>query len=234
MSLRIAVVLLVAASGAVESVSFLGLDQVFAGVMTGNFALLGMAAGRGEAVDVTAAVLALGGFGVGALIVSWCTRGRTVPVTHWHRRVMLSLCAEAALLVVGALVWALTGGHPGTMPRDLMQFGAALAMGAQSAAMVAAGRAAAPTTYLTGTLATHIAKGLSTGRPGVWVPLRFVGLLAGAAVSAALLEEARSWAAVPPVVLILCAIGCACVPLVARRAGSTSRRAGRAAEQGRR
>lgn len=220
--LHIAVVLLVAASGAVETVSFLGLDHVFAGVMTSNFALLGMAAGQGEAVDVTAAVLALAGFGMGALIVAWRTRGQTVPVTHWHRRVMLFLCAEAVLLAMGALVWGLVGGNPGSTARDVMQCGAGLAMGTQSAAMVAAGRAAAPTTYLTGTLATHIAKGVSTGRPGVWVPLRFAGLVAGAAVSAALLAEARPWAALPPVVLILCAIGSACVPLVARRPGSAA------------
>lgn len=78
--------LLVAASGGVEAVSFHGLSHVFAGVMTSDLALLGIAAGLGEPFDVTAACLAL-------------------------------------------------------------------VKGAQSAAMVAAGKAAAPTTYLTGTLA---------------------------------------------------------------------------------
>jgi uncharacterized membrane protein YoaK (UPF0700 family) len=220
-SLRIAVVLLVAASGAVESVSFLGLDRVFAGVMTSNLALLGMAVGRGEAVDVTAAVLALSGFGVGTAVVAWCTRGSAVPTSHWPRHVMFFLGAEAALLAAGALAWGLTGGTPGETARDVMQFGAALAMGVQAACMVAAGRAAAPTTYLTGTLATYIAKGIGTGRPGVWVPLRFVGLIAGAAVSAALLKEARAWAALPSVILILCAIATACLPLTAARRRNT-------------
>ncbi|MFF7972478.1 DUF1275 family protein [Streptomyces sp. NPDC007905] len=220
-SLRIAVVLLVAASGALESVSFLGLDRVFAGVVTSNLALLGMAGGRGEAAGVTAAVLALAGFGVGALAVARCTRGCLTAATHWPRRVMVVLGVEAALLAVGALVWGLTGGTPGEATRDAMQFGAALAMGTQSAAMVAAGRAAAPTTYLTGTLATYIVKGIGTGRPGVWVPLRLVGLIVGAAVSAALLKEARAWAALPPVALVLCAIAIARVPLVARRHDST-------------
>ncbi|MEV8563197.1 YoaK family protein [Streptomyces sp. NPDC051917] len=220
-SLRIAVVLLVAASGAVESVSFLRLDRVFAGVMTSNLALLGMAVGRGEAVDVTAAVLALSGFGVGTAVVAWCTRGSAVPTSHWPRHVMFFLGAEAALLAAGALAWGLTGGTPGETARDVMQFGAALAMGVQAACMVAAGRAAAPTTYLTGTLATYIVKGIGTGRPGVWVPLRFVGLIAGAAVSAALLKEARAWAALPSVILILCAIATACLPLAAARRRNT-------------
>ncbi|MGJ5755860.1 DUF1275 family protein [Streptomyces puniciscabiei] len=220
-SLRIAVVLLVAASGALESVSFLGLDRVFAGVVTSNFALLGMAVGRGEAVGVKAAVLALAGFGVGALVVAWGTRGRVTADTHWPRHIMTVLGAEAVLLAVGALAWGLAGGMPGAATRDVLQFGAALAMGSQSAAMVAAGEAAAPTTYLTGTLATYIVKGIGAGRPGVWVPLRFIGLIAGAALSAALLKEARAWAALPPVILMLCAIAAACTPLAARRRGSS-------------
>jgi hypothetical protein len=66
-----------------------------------------------------------------------------------------------------------------------------------------------------------------SGHPGLWVPLRFAGLIAGAAVAAVLLEEARPWATLPPVVLILCAIGSACVPLVARR-GSTAVSSGHA------
>ncbi|MCC5474584.1 DUF1275 family protein [Streptomyces barringtoniae] len=216
-SLCIAVVLLVAASGAVESVSFLGLDRVFAGVMTSNLALLGMALGRGKAVDVSAALLALSGFGVGTAVVAWYTRGSAAPATHWPRHVMFFLGAEAALLAAGALAWGLTGGTPGEAARDVMQFGAALAMGVQAACMVAAGEAAAPTTYLTGTLATYIVKGIGTGRPGVWVPLRFVGLIAGAASSAVLLKQARAWAALPSVILILGAIVAACVPLAARR-----------------
>ncbi len=216
-SLRIAVVLLVAASGALESVSFLGLDRVFAGVMTSNLAFLGMAVGRGETVGVTAAVLALAGFGAGALIVALHTRGCAAATTHWPPRILMVLGAEAVLLAAGALVWGLTGGRPNAAIRDVMQCGAALAMGAQSAAMVAAGQAAAPTTYLTGTLATYIVKGVGTGHPGVWVPLRLAGLMVGAAISAALLAEARPWAALPPVVLMLGAIAIACEPIRARR-----------------
>ncbi|MGW4199104.1 DUF1275 family protein [Streptomyces sp. NPDC005004] len=222
-SLRIAVMLLVAASGALESVSFLGLERVFAGVMTSNLALLGMAVGRGESVGVTAAVLALAGFGLGVLIGAWHTRGSATAATRWPRCVVVVLAAEAVLLAVGALVWGLTGGRPGETTRYVMQVGAGLAMGAQSAAMVAAGHTAAPTTYLTGTLATYIVKGVHGGRQGVWVPLRFAGLVAGAGVSAALLKEARAWAALPPVVLMLCALAVACAPLGARRHGSAGR-----------
>ncbi|MFF0887026.1 DUF1275 family protein [Streptomyces sp. NPDC001046] len=205
-SLRVAVVLLVAASGAVETVSFLGLSEVFAGVMTGNLALLGMAVGRGEPVDVTAALLALGGFGAGTAIAGWYTRGSTGPATGWPRRVLLVLAADLVLWGVGALVWGLAGGRPAETLRDLLQFGAATALGGQSAAMVTAGRAAAPTTYLTGTLAAYIVKGIGTGRSDVWVPLRLASLVAGAALSAALLDHARAWALLPPVLLTGCAL----------------------------
>jgi hypothetical protein len=72
---RIAVVVLVAASGSVEAISFTALDHVFAGVMTSNLALLGLAIGRAHEADVAAALLALAGFGV------MCERPRITPST---------------------------------------------------------------------------------------------------------------------------------------------------------
>ncbi|MFF4754650.1 DUF1275 family protein [Streptomyces sp. NPDC002514] len=217
--LRLAVVLLVAASGAVETISFTALDHVFAGVMTSNLALLGMAAGRGQDTGVTAAVLALVGFGVGAAVVAWPTRQSTGAVTHWSARVMLCLVGEAILLAAIAAAWAVVGGAPAGTTRHVLQFGAALAIGVQAAAMVAAGRAAAPTTYLTGTLATYIVKGLGTTRSRRWVPARLGALVAGAAACMALLRAAPVWAAVLPLALVVCAIVMACLPLIRLRPG---------------
>lgn len=219
-AVRIAVVLLVAASGSVETISFTALDHVFAGVMTSNLALLGMAIGRAQATDVTAALLALAGFGVGAAVVARGTRGGTGVVTHWPARVMFSLAGEAIVLVAGAGVWAAAGGTPSGTVRDALQFGAAAAMGAQSAAMVAAQHAAAPTTYLTGTLATYIVKGVGAGHPDRWVPVRLAGLIAGAGAGMALLRAAPPWAGVLPGLLVVCAILTACVPLIRVRRGS--------------
>ncbi|MFF0223702.1 DUF1275 family protein [Streptomyces sp. NPDC004629] len=213
-ALRLAVVLLVAASGAVEAVSFTALDHVFAGVMTSNLALLGMAIGRGQNTGVTAALLALAGFGLGAAGVAWLTRRRTGVVTHWPAPVMLCLGGEAVLLGVGAGIWAAADGAPGDTMRDVLQFGAAAAMGIQAAAMVAAGRAAAPTTYLTGTLATYIVKGVGAARPDRWVPARLGALIVGAGACMALLRTAPAWAAVLPAVLVLCALLTACQPLI--------------------
>ncbi|MFF7981481.1 DUF1275 family protein [Streptomyces sp. NPDC007901] len=205
-ALRVAVVLLVAASGAVETISFTALDHVFAGVMTSNLALLGMAVGRAQATGVTAAVLALAGFGVGAAVTAWFTRRPRGEVTRWSPPVLWSLAGEALLLAAGAVTWALLDGAPGPLARDVLQCGAALTMGIQSGAMVAAGHAAAPTTYLTGSLATYIVKGVGAGRPNRWVPARLAALMVGAAASMAVLRNAAAWAGVLPPVLVVCAL----------------------------
>ncbi|MGW3952244.1 DUF1275 family protein [Streptomyces sp. NPDC004752] len=219
-ALRLAVVLLVAASGAVETISFTALDHVFAGVMTSNLALLGMAIGQGQNTGVTAALLALAGFGLGAAAAAWLTRRRTGAVTHWPAPVMFCLGGEAVTLAVGAGIWAVVGGTPGNTMRDVLQFGAAAAMGIQAAAMVAAGRTAAPTTYLTGTLATYIVKGVGAARPDRWVPARLCALIVGAGACMALLRAAPAWAAALPAVLVLCAIPTACQPLFRMRRDS--------------
>ncbi|MFK0295427.1 DUF1275 family protein [Streptomyces sp. NPDC090442] len=203
----LAVVVLVAASGAVEALSFTALDHVFAGVMTSNLALLGMAAGQARGAGVRAAVLALGGFGAGTAMGAWATRGAEETDERWSAPVLYCLLGEAALLAAGAGAWAASGGTPGGVTRDVLQCGAAAAMGAQCAAMVAAGRAAAPTTYLTGTLATYIvrAPGSGPGRSDPWVPARFAALIAGAAAAVVLHQTAPAWAGVLPAALVAAA-----------------------------
>lgn len=220
--LRIAVVLLVTASGAVEAISFTALDRVFAGVMTSNLALLGMAIGQSRSAGVNAALLALAGFGAGAVLAAWVSRGATGIATHWPPRVMVCLVGEAVLLAVGAGVWAAVGGAPGGMLRHVLQCGAGLTMGVQAAAMVAAGRAAAPTTYLTGTLATYIVRGVGSASapPDRWVPLRLLGLIAGAAAAMALRRVAPEWAGVLPFLLVAAAALIACGPLIRARRGA--------------
>ncbi|WP_338673909.1 YoaK family protein [Streptomyces sp. SCSIO 30461] len=205
-SLQLAVTLLVAAAGSLETISFLGLDRVFAGVMTSNLALMGMAIGQQQALNVTAAALALAGFGVGAAAAARVTRCSEIREGRWHPRVMFCLIATTVILVAIAGAWAALDGAPRGVTRNLLQFAAAVSMGVESTAMVAAGHAAAPTTYLTGTMATYIVNGVGSGRQEIWIPVRFGALIVGAALSAALLKTAPAWAAVPPVALMLCAL----------------------------
>ncbi|RLU83632.1 DUF1275 family protein [Streptomyces griseocarneus] len=206
--LRIAVAVLVAASGAVEALSFTALDHVFAGVMTSNLAMLGMAAGQARSAQVTAALLALGGFAVGTAAGARVTRGSEGTRQRWSAPVLYCLTGEMLLLAVGAAVWGASGGTPGGTARDVLQCGAAAAMGAQCAAMVAAGRAAAPTTYLTGTLATYIVRGpgSASARSDPWVPVRLAALVVGAAAAVALHRTAPPWAGALPTVLVAMAV----------------------------
>lgn len=60
-------ILLTAVSGAVDAVSYLGLDQVFSANMTGNVVVLGMALAGGGALPVVSVVCALLGFAAGAV-----------------------------------------------------------------------------------------------------------------------------------------------------------------------
>ncbi|MCC3770277.1 DUF1275 family protein [Streptomyces sp. UNOC14_S4] len=212
--LRIAVAVLVAASGAVEALSFTALDHVFAGVMTSNLAMLGMAAGRARGAQVTAALLALGGFAAGTAAGARVTRGGEGAQERWSAPVLYCLTGEILLLAAGAAVWGASGGMPGGTTRDVLQCGAAAAMGAQCAAMVAAGRAAAPTTYLTGTLATYIVRGPGSASAcsGPWVPVRLAALVVGAAVAVILHRTAPPWAGLLPAVLVAVAVLTAIAP----------------------
>ena len=203
---QLAVVILAAASGAVETIAFLGLGHVFAGVITGNLALLGMALGRagGKTTNADAAALAVVGYAVGLVVVAPLTRRSAGVGGRWAPRVFACLIGETALLAIGAGMWAASSGAPGVVAQHVLQFGASFAMGAQSAAMLATGRPVGATTYMTGSLSTSVFNGLgsSSERANPWVPVRLVAVIAGAAAAAAVRSASPSWAAAMPCFLV--------------------------------
>jgi uncharacterized membrane protein YoaK (UPF0700 family) len=200
-----ALILLAAASGAVDAIAFTALGHVFAGVMTGNLALLGIAAGDARPADTGPPLLALAGFVLGTFTAASACRN-TRAEGSWPPRVLGCLAGEAVLLAVDAVVWARSAAAPGSALRDLLLFLAAVAMGGQSGAMLAAGSVARPSTYLTGSLATFITRGAGGAGGGAdrWVPVRLVALVAGAASAAVLHRAAPPWtAALPPALVAL-------------------------------
>jgi uncharacterized membrane protein YoaK (UPF0700 family) len=203
---QLAVVTLAAASGAVETIAFLGLGHVFAGVITGNLALLGMALGNagGKTTEADAAALAVLGYAVGLAVVAPLTRRSTSIGGRWAPRVLACLIGETVLLAVGAGLWAAANGAPGPAAQHVLQFGASFAMGAQSAAMLATGKPVGATTYMTGSLSTFVVNGLGTSseRANPWVPLRLAAVIAGAAAAAAVRSASPSWAAAMPAFLV--------------------------------
>jgi len=218
------VVLLAAASGAVDAIAFTALGHVFAGVMTGNLALLGVAVGGGRFADAVPPLVALAGFAAGTAAAARACRGRSAGAPGWPRRTVHCLVLEALLLTAVAAVRATAGPSPSGVPGDVLLGALAVAMGAQSGAVLGAGPAARPSTYLTGALATFITRGV--GRlpggdgPGAdrWVPLRLAALAVGAGAAVGLSRWAAGPAAFLPPLLVAAAVLAATV----RRSGPSA------------
>ncbi|MHC5257341.1 YoaK family protein [Streptomyces sp. UC4497] len=209
---QMSLVLLAGASGAVDALAFTALGTVFAGVMTGNLVLLGISAGQGSGHDVAAPLYALGGYAVGAATTALVCRGiREARTTEWPGRVVACLAAQCVLLGFVAVAGGLLGGDPAGAWRTALLVVAAVAMGGQSAAMIAAGAGAAPTTYFTGTLTTlvtGVADGSGRNRGQLWVTGRLLAVVGGAACAVAVREAAGPWGFVAPVVLSAAAVAC--------------------------
>ncbi|MFJ9175123.1 YoaK family protein [Streptomyces sp. NPDC102360] len=208
---QMSLVLLAGTSGAVDALAFTALGTVFAGVMTGNLVLLGISAGQGSGHDV-APLYALGGYAVGAATTALVCRGvREAWETGWPDRVVACLAAQCVLLGFVAVAGGLLGGDPAGVWRTVLLVVAALAMGGQSAAMLAAGAGAAPTTYFTGTLTTlvtGVADGSGRGREQLWVTGRLLAVAGGAACAVAVRDAFPPWGFAPPVVLTAAAVAC--------------------------
>ncbi|WP_158861851.1 YoaK family protein [Leifsonia sp. AG29] len=96
-------------TGIVDAVGYLGLDKVFAGNMTGNVVILGMALVGAEHLPWVGPLLALFAFMAGAVV-----GGRTLRREHegWNSRTSWSFTAVAAALFVLTVVALIAGGVP--------------------------------------------------------------------------------------------------------------------------
>ncbi|MCT9088720.1 DUF1275 domain-containing protein [Streptomyces sp. ASQP_92] len=163
-----------AASGATDAFAFLCLGKVFAGVMTGNLVLVGASVGAGDRAVVPRALTALIGYALGAA---------GVALAGARRSPRPLLAVQTALLALAAGGWALGSGRSlGSQLVPLLA--AALAMGVQARAW------SAPTTYFTGTV-TGLAGRLAdraAGHGDRWVAGRLAAVVAGAAVTALLVQ----------------------------------------------
>ena len=211
--------LLAAASGAVDAMAFTALGHVFAGVMTGNLALLGIAVGGDHLADAVPPLVALAGFVTGTAAAARVCRPESTGApaagagrARWPAPTRACLACEALLLCAAAVVWATCGAPPTGAPRDVLLCTVAVAMGAQSGAMLGAGPAARPSTYLTGALATFVTHGVGRGpggdgpRADRWVPVRLAALATGAGGAAAVFRFAPGWTPFLPPALVAAAL----------------------------
>jgi uncharacterized membrane protein YoaK (UPF0700 family) len=132
--------------GAVDTVTFLRLGKVFSSAITGNLALLGVAAGQHDATLARNAGLALAGYVAGAALAG--TPDLDQPV--WPVQVTRTLAVEFGVLAAFSGEWLAIVGHPAGASRLALLLLAAAAMGLQSTAVRRLGQMS--TTYLTSTL----------------------------------------------------------------------------------
>jgi uncharacterized membrane protein YoaK (UPF0700 family) len=187
------------ATGVVDAVGYLSLDKVFAGNMTGNVVILGMAPTGETDLPVLGPVLALVFFLVGAAVA-----GRVLRIASpgWSRRCTGLLSVVAVVLAGTALGLARLGAGT-AVSRATMASLLALAMSVQAAT---ARHLAVTTVVVTSTLTSLAAdsrlgggRGQPALRRGAAVTLIAVGAVAGAALCQ--LHEGLAVAAAALVVL---------------------------------
>jgi uncharacterized membrane protein YoaK (UPF0700 family) len=193
-------VVLTLTTGAVDAVSFLHLGKVFSSVITGNMALLGVAAGSHNGTLAVSGGVALIGYAIGVAVGGFIARVPAAGQLIWPRRVTVALTVEAGVLIAFSAGWLATGGRPAGVAQDTLLAVAATAMGMQSAAVRRLGSLS--TTYLTSTL-TGLVVALAL-RQRVGKEPRSLAILAafiaGAVAGAVVASYAPGW--VPAVVLI--------------------------------
>jgi uncharacterized membrane protein YoaK (UPF0700 family) len=184
-SLPRALVILTAATGVIDAVSYLGLGRVFSANMTGNVVLLGFGvAGTGGLPVVSpliAAIAFLAGAGAGGLLASRATR----PLR-------LALAIEIALIVVTCALAAALDVQPNHASGDALVALLALAMGVRNSTVRKLGVPDLTTTVLTMTLTGLAADSPAAGGTGKGTARRVAAvaaMFAGALVGALLVEH---------------------------------------------
>ncbi|MFG1806818.1 YoaK family protein [Streptomyces sp. NPDC049040] len=173
-------------TGLVDSFSYLVLGHVFVANMTGNVVFMGFSLAGASGFSVTASVMSLAAFAVGAVL-----GGRLTHRVPGHRgRLLLAVSAGQVVLVVAAWVLASVADLPaaGGWRVGLVVL-LALAMGGQNAVVRRLGVPDLSTTVLTGTITGVAADGRLAGGSDARAGTRllsaaalFLGALAGAAL----------------------------------------------------
>ncbi|GHE46004.1 hypothetical protein GCM10017673_54990 [Streptosporangium violaceochromogenes] len=195
-------VLLTFGAGATDVVGFLGLNRVFTANMTGNIVLFGLAAGRGEAVDVVVCGAATAAFAAG-LLLGFRICGPGDPSLVWPLRITLALGVDLALQAVFLAGWAATGARPPEGVVIGLVVLSSTAMGVQTAAARRLAVDGITTTFVTGTL-TSMMGALATGtREAAGLRAAVIaGLAAGAGAAGVLFHPAPlAAAAIGPLVV---------------------------------
>lgn len=185
------------ATGSLDVIGFTRLGGVFTSVMTGNIALLGLAAGRHDAQLALRTGVSFLGYLVGAGLGTVLAGQPEPRQSLWPRRVSLALFIELLMLILFCSGWEVWRQSPAGDGQMALLSLAAAAMGLQSVAVARLAIPGLSSTHLTGTLAAVVSALVSRNRKNSQVRrgLLAVGALAlGAAVGGLLVAEVP-WAA---------------------------------------
>src|SRR5271165_5205016 len=101
--------ILTVVSGVADAASYLDLGHVFVANSTGNLVFLGFAAAGASGLSVSASLVALAGFLLGALVGGRLSTHERADQARWLRRVL----AVEFVLVAVAAAFAIAIGHAG-------------------------------------------------------------------------------------------------------------------------
>jgi uncharacterized membrane protein YoaK (UPF0700 family) len=205
--------LLTIGTAATDVVSFTRLGSVFASVMTSNIVFLGLAAANQSAMLAEHAAVSFAGYVLGVAVASRMAglgrRGASGTQT-WSAGIAAALVTETGIFVIFTIGWAVTGTKPAGGAQLFLLAVATVAMGMQSAVVVAMGIAGVSTTYMTGTLTTLIealANPHRGQRPSGRQIIVLLALVAGAGLSGLMLATVPSAVVVIPFAVLLGVIG---------------------------
>ncbi|MER5456454.1 YoaK family protein [Micromonospora sp. NPDC002389] len=223
---------LTVATGAIDGVSFLALDRVFTGNMTGNVLFIGFGLAGVSGLPVLNNLVALLAFMLGAVLAARLTRGATGPAKLPRSGLLVLVAGSASTLVLAGL-WLGTGSPDGIVMLVVTGL-LALVLGAQAAAVRHIGIRDLSTVVVTMTMVNLSADSRAAGGAGAAWVRRLAAIVAmglGALVAALLtLRVDGSWALL--VAGVVMAAGTAMIAVVRRReiaAATDARAAGPAA-----
>ena len=121
-------------SGAVDSISFLGLGKVFTAFMTGNVAFLGMGIAGNPAPRIVSVVASMVAFAVGIYLSTRIASSQKSGVI-WSPRTTFTLGVSLLAHLAFVAIWFANGGRPATSVVPILLAFWGLAMGLQSGAI---------------------------------------------------------------------------------------------------
>lgn len=157
-----ALLVLSVSTGMLDAVSYLALDQVFTGNMTGNVLFLGFAFAGMEQLPVLNLLVALGSFFIGAVVAALVVRrssnGARVPMAT-----TLMLMGGAILTVGVGMTWSLSGA-PNEAALVIITGLLSFALGSQSSALKPVGIKDISTVVVTMTMVNLAGDGWLAGK----------------------------------------------------------------------